>query len=152
MKFKDAAHKESYLTFLKKAEVSPGDVERKSLFYLLAMFEDTRKNIKTLYDFKPGENHIIPKGLNSAWQTSGTRACTKLAFNLYNSFTGFEDDEVSNYSVIDIMSYAGSDLQREIFLEAIKIRFNTPDNREDTFFDPEESIESRLAKMGFKKS
>jgi hypothetical protein len=152
MKFKDAAHKESYLTFIKKAEVSPGDVERKALFYLLALDDNTRANINSLYDFRAGENHIKPSGINAEWQTSGACACTKLAYNLYNSFHGFKDEEMDDYSVINIFAYMDGPVNKEAFFEAIRIRFDVIDNKEDTFFVPEESIESKLAKMGFKKS
>lgn len=148
MKFRDELHQKSYAEFIHKANITDEDVERKSLFYLLSMFEETKKYIKTLYDFK--KNSIVPEGINAAWQTSGTRACTKLAFNLYNSFTGFEDDEEIHYSVINIFAYAGSDTNRKIFIEAIRIRFEMSNN-EDSFFDPEESIESKLTRMGFKK-
>ncbi len=149
MKFKDIEHQKNYIQFINKANIHDKDVERKSLFYLLAMFEETRKHINSLYDFK--ENWIIPSSLNQAWQTSSTRACTKLAFNLYNSFVGLTDEEASDYSIINVMAYAGSDLNKEVFLEAIKIRFDMAKG-EDTFFDPEESIEEKLTKMGFKKS
>lgn len=149
MKFKDEAHQKFYLDFINKANVKPGDVERKSLFYLLAMFDDTRRHINSLYNFK--ENRIIPDGLNQPWQTSGTIACTRLAFNLYNSFTGFEEDEASKYSTIDIFAYAGSKLNLEIFLEAIKIRFNASSKEEDSFFPKEESLEEKMKRIGFNK-
>jgi hypothetical protein len=95
------------------------------------MHEKTRKYINSLYDFK--DNWIILEGLNEGWQTSETRACTKLAFNLYNNFTGFTDEEASNYSVNNTLAYAGSKLNLEIFLEAIRIRFNASP-QEDSFF------------------
>ena len=154
MKFKDAAHKESYLKFIKKAEVHPGDVERKSLFYLLALDVNTRKNINSLYDFGPGENHIKPKAINEAWQTDGSCACTKLAFNLYNSFDGVEDDEASSYSVINIFAYTDGKVNKEVFFEAIRIRFemiNSNCSEDDTFFEREETAEETLKRMGFKE-
>jgi len=119
MKFKNAEHQQGYERFIRNANLSSGDVERISLFYLLSMFQETRKNINTLYNFK--ENHIEFKGLNSGWQTSGTMACCKLAFNLFNSFDGFEDDEAYNYTVINIFAYAGEN--KDYFIEAIKLRF-----------------------------
>jgi len=153
MKFKDVAHKESYLKFIKKANVSSGDVERKSLFYLLALDENTRKNINSLYDFSQGENHITPKGISEAWQTSGSCACTKLAFNLYNSFTSSEDDETSSYSVINIFAYTDGKVNKEVFFEAIRIRFemiNINCSEDDTFFEREETPEETLERIGFK--
>lgn len=148
MKFKDESHQKSYLEFIQKANMHPDDVERKSLFYLLAMFDETRNHISNLYDFK--KNQIVLEGLNEAWQTSGTRACTKLAFNLYNSFTGFEDEETNRYSVIDIFA-CGSNQIKEIFLEAIKVRFELI-NDEATFFEPEETLDEKLKRMGFYKT
>jgi len=84
--------------------------------------------------------------------TSGTTACTRLAFNLYNSFTGLEEDEASKYSVIDIMAYAGGNLNKEAFLEGVKIRFDMIKDKETSFFEPEESIEDVLKRMGFNKA
>lgn len=60
--------------------------ERKTLFYLLALNNDTRGGICDLYDFE--DNTILSDGLNQGWQTSGSLAITRLAFNLYNDSCG----------------------------------------------------------------
>ena len=62
LKFVDEKHKSSYREFIAKDKTENWDNERKSLFYLFSMFEETREHINQLYDFK---NHwIIPEGLN----------------------------------------------------------------------------------------
>lgn len=90
MKFKDERHKEAYETFIKLDNTRCDDVERKSLFYLLALNEGTRKNIGSLYDF---DNHWIDlDGLRQPWQCSGSLAVSALAFNLYNGYTTRDED------------------------------------------------------------
>lgn len=84
IKFRDVQHEESFNNFMKKAEVEDWDKERTSLFYTLAIFEETRNHINDLYDFK--ENCMKCEGLNKGWQTGGTTKATKLAFNLFNNF------------------------------------------------------------------
>ena len=120
IKFKDKKHQQAYEEYIKISKIRNSDVERKSLFYLLAMFPETRGMIHTLYDFK--NNWINHEGLSQGWQTSGTLACCKLAFNLYNSFDGIEDDEAYKYSVINIFTYVDND-NKNYFFEAIRIRF-----------------------------
>lgn len=115
--FKDEKHKEYYEKFISKAGISKFDKERKSLFYLLSLLDETRNNIKDLYDFE--NNWIEHEGLNKGWQTSGSIKVSKLAFNLYNGWSGEDGD---NYSPLELFSV--SDENREYLLEAIRVRFN----------------------------
>jgi len=48
IKFKDMIHEEGFNDFMRRAKVNERDKERTSLFYILALFEDTRSNITTL--------------------------------------------------------------------------------------------------------
>lgn len=116
MKFKDTQHEEAFNSFIERAKVRPGDVERISLFYLLSIFAETRNNINTLYDFK--ENWIKPEGLNQGWQTGGTTKVTKLAYNLYNGFNG---EEYGRFDPLSIFSV--SEEYREYMLYAVRLRF-----------------------------
>lgn len=117
MIFKNEEHKKSYEEFKLRACISEFDKERKSLFYLLALLEETRNNINDLYDFE--NNWIKHEGLNKGWQTSGSIKVSKLAFNLYNGWKGEDGDD---YSPLELFSV--SDENREYLLESIRIRFS----------------------------
>lgn len=117
MIFKDNKHELFYNNFLVKANVKEKDFERKSLFYLLALFTETRGHINDLYDFK--NNWIKFDGLNKGWQTGGTSKITKLAFNLYNGYHGENGEDFSPLTLFSV-----SEDNRIYLLEAIKLRFN----------------------------
>lgn len=120
--FESEEHKVAYLNFIKKAKIK-NDKERKSLFYLLALMEDTRKQINDIYDFK--DNSINIKSVNSAWQTGGTTALTKLAFNLYNGFKG--EEEIDRFiNPLDLFSALDRKYFKYLF-NAIEIRFGILD-------------------------
>lgn len=117
MKFKDKQHELAYKEFKLRAGVREYDKERQSLFYLLSLLDETRRNITDLYNFE--ENWIEIEGLSQGWQTGGTTKITKLAFNLYNGWRG-EDGE--NCSPLHLFSV--SEDNREYLLEAIRVRFS----------------------------
>jgi hypothetical protein len=119
LKFKDLDHAKYYEEFLTRARVRHTDTERKALFYILALFRETRNNINDLYDFE--SNCIDFRGLHQAWQTGGTTKATKLAFNLYNNYRG-EDGENSDYSPLELFSVSGE--YRNYLLVAVQIRFS----------------------------
>lgn len=117
MIFKNREHASFYEEFNLRACVLEEDRERQSLFYLLSLLEETRKNIDDLYNFK--DDRIKFEGLNKGWQTGGTTKITKLAFNLYNGWYG---DDGEDYSPLHLFNV--SDDNRKYLLEAIKIRFS----------------------------
>ena len=117
MIFKNEEHKSSYEEFKLRACVREGDKERQSLFYLLALLEDTRNNINDLYNFK--ENLIKFEGLSKCWQTGGSTRITKLAFNLYNGWHGENGEDYSPLHLFNV-----DDDNRGYLLEAIRIRFS----------------------------
>jgi hypothetical protein len=119
IKFRNVEHEEYFNNFMKKAKVEEWDKERTSLFYTLAIFDETRKNINDLYDFK--ENCIKFNGLNKGWQTGGTTKATKLAFNLFNNYRG-EEREKENFSPLEIFSLDTD--YRNYMLMAVQIRFS----------------------------
>ena len=119
LKFKDEAHEKGFNEFMDKAKVRPTDTERKALFYLLSLFNETRSHIKDLYNFQ--DNCIEFEGLNKGWQTGGTTKVTKLAFNLYNGHRG-EDRETEDYSPLELFSI--SEEYRNYLLYAVQIRFS----------------------------
>ena len=101
------------------------DGYHRGLFYLLSLLPDTRQHIKDLYDDKKDEIRI--GGLDKAWQTGGSIGVTRLAFNLFSGFNGFDGDKqiepASRYTPFELME---SPLC-EYFLEACWLRFeHTP--------------------------
>lgn len=92
MKFIDDEHRAFFERQTAKAHVED-DPYRKALFYALGLTEETRRNINSLYDFK--ENCIDIDGMHKGWQTSTSMKVTRLAFNLYNGFTGTDETSES---------------------------------------------------------
>lgn len=128
MIYKDAEHELFYKSCLER---SIKDVYRKSLFYCLGIDPNIRAHIERLYDFE--DESIKLEGINEAWQTGGSTAVTRLAFNLYSGSTPTtylyeesEEDrlqECSQYAVSDIFSRSICNM--EYLIEAIKLRFQT---------------------------
>lgn len=104
--FLDQAHRLFYEKMIEKTN-SHNDCERKALFYLLGLTEETRKNINVLYDFK--EHCIDFDGLDQGWQTGTSIRVSRLAFNLFNGFCGEEEEEARDY------------MPRELFCNELKI-------------------------------
>ena len=102
------------------------DTERLALFYTLGISESTRKHIRDLYNFR--ERSIRPEGLAKAWQTSSTRALTRLAFDLYHggpvSPEGTEED-LEEHSAARIFSRLNE--WAPYALDAIRIRYRVPE-------------------------
>lgn len=94
VKFIDTGHKNFFLSMQDKANI--WDCYHKALFYTLGICPDCRKNISQLFDFQ--DNCIKAEGLQSGWHTSGSIAVCRLAFNLWNDYTGEDanDFTVSN--------------------------------------------------------
>ena len=73
------AHEKFYYEKLK--EVRYQDVYHKALVYCLGISDDTRRNIKSIYNFKTG--CVKTECLHEGWQTSGSMKVVRMAFNLY---------------------------------------------------------------------
>lgn len=126
MLYIDIHHEKFFLKTLSLCESK--DVYHKALIYCLGINPDTRRHFDRLYDFK--QNCLKLEGINEGWQTSGSLAVTRLAFNLYNNGTPtmylYEDDaekqirECARYSVSDIFSNTA---YTACFLQAIKLRY-----------------------------
>lgn len=116
-KFKDLDHHQFYEAMLRMTH-SQTDPYRQPLFYLLGLTEQTRSHVRDLYDFD--ENVIRPEGLNKGWQTSSTIKLTRLAFNLYNGYSGDEErDAARNYSPYFMFDTS----HLSYFFEAVKLRY-----------------------------
>lgn len=90
----------------------------KSLFYLLSMTEDTRRNFDNLYNVRSGE--IIPNGLKGGWLTETTKRICQLGFNLYNGWSQEGRKKVSeNYTPY----YLFANEYAKYFVQAIQLRY-----------------------------
>lgn len=127
MKFSSEAHKEFYEKY--GAQYDGDDRERQSLFYLLGVSEDTRRNVEGIYDFK---NHCIrPECLTAGWLTSSSGALLRLALDLFHGNPVYTNldlpadkllEEAERFSVSNTLCYLNSWLPYAV--EAIKIRYD----------------------------
>lgn len=115
LKFYDKEHEEFYKDY---TEGKGLDCYNKSLLYLLGLTEETRKHSKQIYNAERRE--IEFETLNEAWQTGTSAIICRLAFNLFNGFTGIEEGEATRYAVDSIFCRTEF---APYFYEAIKIRF-----------------------------
>mgnify|MGYP000133009812 CR=1 FL=1 len=111
-----------------QADAKRYDVYHRALFYLLALNREMREHIDQLYDFKT--HSIKPEAIRAGWQTSGSMAITRLAYNLFNDgmptiwlYEGNSERQLQEsiyYTVADIFAcgeYA------KYFWQAIQIRY-----------------------------
>lgn len=122
--FISEAHEKFYYEKLK--EVRYQDVYHKALVYCLGISNDTRRNVKKIYDFKTG--CVKTECLHEGWQTSGSIKVVRMAFNLYcngtPSVSDYEDteeqvDECKQYTVEELFCCAYA----PYFWQAIQIRY-----------------------------
>lgn len=125
LKFYDEAHEKYYNAFIERDCTREGDVERRAMFYALALYDDTRRHIDDIYNFNG--SRIEPEGLYKPWQTSGSLALTCLAFNLYNDFN---NEVVKEDGSIDKLRTSPMDAfynfrgeEREFLFNAVRMRY-----------------------------
>ena len=101
IRFANKEHKDFYTQMLIKTRND--DAYHRAFFYAMGICEETRRNIRTLFDFKNGG--IDPDGLSAPWQTGGTRRLCRLAFNLWNGWTeeGKEQYSKRHYATDEYM-------------------------------------------------
>lgn len=120
MIFRDDLHEKFYNENIAKTKAHD-DPYRQALFYTLGLLDETRRHIKSLYDFK--ERGIDFDGLFGGWQTSTSKKVTRMAFNLYNGFAGHtgeeEIDKAENYSPYELFDNS----LMVYFFEAVKLRY-----------------------------
>lgn len=114
MKFLNDLHEIRYKEMVAKSRMQEGDIERQSLFYILAGTDDLYSKSKYLYDFE--DNRIITD--SKVDLSSGSAKLVYLAFNLYNNY---QDDR--NLTVMDILSALDQDGEI-LALNAIMLRLN----------------------------
>lgn len=137
LKFYDTEHKNFFNEHTKGEKL---DSYNKSLIYLLGLTEETRKHFDKLYNERTRQIEL--SGTTEGWQTGTSLATTKLAFNLFNGYSGLEDRESRLYTVENIFCYKE---YAPYFYEGIKLRFNIQDHKSkeqqqiDDFIKAEES-------------
>lgn len=94
------------------------DIERKSLFYVIAGSNDLYSKVNHIYDFK---DHSIKPGCLESTEvdfSSSSLKLIKLAFNLFNSYPA---DVMDTFYLLDDKCF-------KLALNAIKLRFNKSEN------------------------
>lgn len=98
---------------IKRDNTNLSDVERKSLFYIIAGNDDLYSKIDFIYDFT--DRRIKPDCLDNEDVDfcSSSRKLINLAFNLFN---GYPADVLNTFSVLDEDNFT-------LAINAMKIRF-----------------------------
>ena len=122
--FRDEEHKKFFLTYLPKCRY--GDAYHAALVYCLGIDADTRRNIKTIYDFKTG--CVKTECLHNGWITSGSAKVVRMAFNLYNNGTpSVYDYDDAEEQLTECKLYTVEDLfccgYAKYFWQAVKVRY-----------------------------
>lgn len=110
--FKDEAHKHFLYTTLQENHIALDDKERVAMFYVLGLMKEIRERIHLFYDYET--DCICPEVIKAPFQTSGTLALTRLAFQLYNNFEEhrprlLEDTSLYQAVLIDEEDYKYTD-------------------------------------------
>lgn len=113
MIFRDETHMEAYSDLCGKLKRL--DSYHKALAYLLALDEVLREHTPEIFDFET--DCIKPDGLRRPWQTGTSICTTRLAFNLWNGFTGEDARDYTPEQLFSRTDYA------PYYWESIKIRF-----------------------------
>lgn len=109
---------ERFNKLMNRDKTNPKDLERQSLFYILAYANDGDlfNKISHIYDFE--ENCIKFDCLEGAIDLcSSAKALIRLGFNLFN---GYAEDHCDVFSVLCGLD----DINYKIAMKAIDIRFN----------------------------
>lgn len=121
IKFADAAHQDFFQSMQSRCKI--WDTYHQALFYTLGLNPDCRNHLSDLFCFEGPEEGIRPEiALNHGWHTSGSIACVRLGYNLYNGCFAKEDG-VDPYSIF-ASGYA------VYFVEAVKLRYPETFNAE----------------------
>lgn len=105
-----------YHELCERDQTYPTDMERKSMFWILASNEELYRKIQYIYDFE--DKCILPECLSSPdFDFSSSAKCLiHLAFNLYNGFNDGKNDVYTVFYNLDAINF-------NIAITAIKIRF-----------------------------
>ena len=112
-------HEERYKILIKKSMVRDEDVERRTLFYIIAgNLDDLYKQVDKIYNFQKQQLCCIKDGqvnFDNIYTSSSSKALLRLGIQLYNS-----GDDIT---VSEAFKYLDAD-NAQIALNAIKMRYN----------------------------
>ena len=121
MEFLNSQHEENFNNLIKKAEVRNGDIERKSLFYIISGNNDLFKQVNNIYNFKDDELQERKETLEgdlyfpNVLTSNSSQKLLNLAVQLFNN--------TKDQNVLD--TFSGLDSENfQIALNAIRLRFN----------------------------
>lgn len=121
MEFLNSQHEENFNNLTKKADVRNGDLERKSMFYIIASNDDLFKQAGEIYNFRDDELQERKETLEgdlyfpNVLTSNSSQKLLNLAVQLFNN--------TKDQNVLD--TFSGLDTNNfELALNAIKIRFN----------------------------
>lgn len=121
MEFLNSQHEENFNNLTKKADVRNGDLERKSMFYIIAGNDDLFKQAGEIYNFRDDELQERKETLEgdlyfpNVLTSNSSQKLLNLAIQLFNN--------TKDQNVLD--TFSGLDTNNfELALNAIKIRFN----------------------------
>lgn len=121
MQFLNNQHKKRFIKLIKADGIHHNDVERKSLFYIIAGNDDLYQKRNHIYDFN--NNWINIECLDSKcidFSTS-SKALIRLGFNLYNGYTDEYTSPLELLYSLDAENYylavSGCDIRFDVTAE-----------------------------------
>ena len=142
MKFKDHEHRLFYQHMFDGSD-SVNDGNHRGLFYMLSLLSVTRRNISELFDYD--RDAIRPGGLTQPWQTAGSVRATRLAFNLFNGFKGFNGERQIEPESLYAPDKLFDPSLCEYYLEACRLRYDyMPWYERDTAIEDYEDLALNL--------
>ena len=120
MTYLNKEHEERYKILIKKSMVRDEDVERRTLFYIIAgNLDDLYKQVDKIYDFQKQQLKCIAEDgqvdFSNIYTSTSSKSLLKLGIQLYNNGT---DITVSaTFRCLDTDN-------AQIALNAIKMRYN----------------------------
>ena len=113
IRFASPEHRDFFLDMMSMARQN--DSYHRAFFYVMGIAPETRANIGKMFNFK--QDCIEPDGMHGGWQTSSTIKVCRLAYNLWNGYSG--EGQETCYTPYDLFCCEFA----PYFMEGIKIRY-----------------------------
>ena len=121
MEFLSQEHEKNFNNLIKKGDVRSGDIERKSMFYIISGNNDLFKQVNNIYNFKDDELQERKETLEgdlyfpNILTSNSSQKLLNLAVQLFNN--------TKDQNVLD--TFSGLDSENfQLALNAIRLRFN----------------------------
>lgn len=115
-------HELAFWTMLCKMKCA--DCYHAAVAYLLTLDSVVFAHVNCVFNFE--NDSIKPAVLRDDWQTGTSLQTCRLAFNLWNGYSGYSIEKAENYTVENIFSYTSS-TYAPYYWEAIKLRYDLND-------------------------